>query len=104
MELDAVDRQLSVPDAHHLALAAGGRDLEHVRNRRGCEGVVPARLELVRKTGEEAAAVVPNRARFAVHEPPRGPDLAPERLDDRLVAEADPERRDTAPPDELDDA
>ena len=65
--------------------------------------MVTAGLELLGEPGEEPQAVVADRARLAVDEPPRRPDLATEGLHDRLVAEADAERRDPASADELDD-
>ena len=47
MELDAVERQLPVAYRHHLVVA-GGADLEAVRDGERCEGVVAARLEVLR--------------------------------------------------------
>src|SRR5439155_24621783 len=52
--------------------------------------------------GAEPAPVVLDRARLAVHEPLRLPDLAAERGHDRLVAEANAERRHPQPPHKLD--
>src|SRR5581483_12412777 len=72
---------------------AGRRDLELVRNRRRRERVVAAGLEFLRQPGEDPASVVTDRARLAVQQVLRLADLAAERLDDRLVAEADAERR-----------
>src|SRR5438105_13172238 len=102
MELDAVDRKPAVAHAHHLAFRARGRDLQLVRNRRGRKRVVTAGLELLGEPGEEPHAVVAERARLAVDEPPRRPALATEGLQDRLVAEAAAERRDLASAGELD--
>src|SRR5205085_261026 len=68
------------------------------------ERVVAAGVERGREAGEEAHAVVVHGARLAVDEPAREADLAAEGLDDRLVAEADAERRHPRPSDELDDA
>src|SRR5438270_8325765 len=104
MELDAVDRQLAVADGHHLAFVAGRGDLELVRDALRGERVVAARLEARRKAGEEALPVVVDGARLAVDEPSREPDLAAERFDDRLVAEADAERRHPRAADERGDA
>src|SRR5207248_765711 len=87
--------------ARGLALRARGRDLQLVRDGRGRERVVAPGLELRGKPGEEAPAVMVHRARLAVDEPARGADLPAEGLDDSLVAEADAERRDATPPDEL---
>ena len=85
--------QLAMPDGHDLAVAGGRRDLELLGNSCGRERVVAAGFELVREAGEQAAAVMPDGASLAVHELPRGLDLAAEGFDDRLVAEADAERR-----------
>ena len=97
MELDAFDRQLAVADAHHLAVGRPGGDLELVRDLDRGERVVAAGLEVLRHPGEDALAVVLDERRLAVQERLRGPDLAAERLDDRLVAEADAERRHPRP-------
>src|SRR5436190_19390221 len=104
MELDAVDPQFAVANGHHLVLAAGSGNLELARHARRRERVVAAGFELLRKTGEDAAAVVADRARLAVDEPLRRSDLAAEGLDDCLVPEADAERRHarSEPPDDLD--
>src|SRR5581483_2402794 len=68
------------------------------------ERVVAARVERLGQPVEEAAAVVVDGRRLAVQELLRVADLAAERLDDRLVAEADAERRDPRrePSDRLD--
>ena len=91
-------------DAHHLAVRGPGRDDELVGHRRRGERVVAADLDLVRQPGEDARAVVGDDARLPVQQRPRLADLAAERLDDRLVAEADAERRRrrAEPPDQLD--
>src|SRR5215210_6506138 len=66
--------------------------------------MVTAGLERLGEPAEEATAVVVDRARFAVHEPPRLSDLSAEGLDDRLMAEADAEGGYLRgqPPDDLD--
>src|SRR5439155_6552337 len=93
MELEAMDVQVAVAHRHDLAVCGGRADLE-VGGENGCrQGVVAPDLELVRESGEESLSVVPNRARLPVHELPRRADLAAEGLHDRLVTEADAERR-----------
>src|SRR5207342_1587546 len=57
--------------------------------------------ELLREPGIDAAPVVNDPARLPVQQGSRRTDLAPERLDDRLVTEAHTERRHS--PSELDD-
>ena len=55
--------------------------------------MVAAGVERLGEAGEEAGAVVTHRAGLAVQQLARVSDLTAERLDDRLVAEADPQRR-----------
>ena len=93
MELDADRRQLAVPHGHHLAVVGERGRLEHVRQPRRGERVVAPGLERIRQPGEEAASVVPHGARLPVQELARVADLAAADLDERLVAEADAERR-----------
>jgi hypothetical protein len=66
--------------------------------------VVAAHLQLRRQPREDAAAVVRDDARLAVEQRLRLADVAAEGLDDRLVAEADAERRCglAEPPDHVD--
>ena len=81
-------------DCHDLAVLRPRADLERLGDARGGERVVAAGLERAREPGEEAAAVVVDRARLPVHETLGGTDVASERLDDHLVTEADAERGD----------
>src|SRR6185437_11749438 len=103
VELNAVDRELAMADRHHLAVRRSRRDLQRLRDLCGCQRVVPAHLEPVRQPGEEASAVVADGARLAVDEGAGGGDLAAERFDNRLVAEADSEGGSAGrePPDDL---
>ena len=66
--------------------------------------MVAARVERVREAGKDAAPVVAHRACLAVQQVAGLADLSAEGLDDRLVAEADAERRSrrAEPPDDLD--
>src|SRR3954469_25678500 len=91
MELDAFDRQLAVADAHHLAVVAPRRHLELVRDNRRRERVVTPDLEPLREAAEHAPPVVLDAARLPVEQALRAADLADERPDHRLVAEADAE-------------
>jgi len=93
MELDAVHPERAVAHGHHLAVAGRGRDLELLGDRGRRERVVAPGLEVIGQTGEETAPVVVDDACLAVQQLLRLPDLAAERLDDGLVAEADAERR-----------
>ena len=94
VELDALGRQLAVADAHQHAAAAGGR-LELVRaaspRRRPASG--SARRSARRQARRTALAVVLDLRRLAVDRLVAD-DRAAERLGQRLVAEADAERRD----------
>src|SRR5438874_12183150 len=103
MELNAVDGQRVMAYRRHLSLGAGRGDLELVRHRDCRERVVAAGLELLGQPREDATAVVADGARLAVDEPLCGTDLAAEGLDQRLVSEADAERRHvrSEPPDDL---
>src|SRR5581483_7542002 len=63
MELDAVPRTPQVAHAHDHAVARPRGDLEVVGRRRGdAQRVVADDLELLRDPGEQARAVVPDRA------------------------------------------
>ncbi len=93
VELHAVDRQCAVPHAHHLAVLGARRHLELVGDARRRERVVAPGAEALRQAGEDPAAVVLDLRRLSVQQPLGLRDLAAEGLDDRLVAEADAERR-----------
>ena len=79
------------------------RDFELVGDRGRGERVVAAGKEVGREPVEQALAVVADQARLPVDERLRAADLAAECLDDRLVPEADAERRRARrqPPDDL---
>ena len=66
MELHAVDRQLTVPHAHHLAVVARRGDGQAVGDVGGGERVVAPGLEVLREPCEQALAVVVDEARLAV--------------------------------------
>src|SRR5438067_13711107 len=93
MELHALDRQFAMAYAHHLAVVAACGHLELVRHARRGERVVAPDLEPLRQPAEDAAPVVLDDARLPVEKALRAADLAAEGLDDRLVAEANAERR-----------
>jgi hypothetical protein len=58
----------------------------------GRERVVAAGFDLRRQAGEDTLTIVVNTARLAVEQRSRLADRADERLDDRMMAEADAER------------
>src|SRR5207237_2772398 len=93
MELHPHDREVSVPNGHHLAVVAGRRDLENLRHARRRERVVAPGREVGRKAFEDSRSVMVDRARLSVNEPPRLADLSAEDLHDRLMAQADTQRR-----------
>lgn len=91
VELDSVDGEFFVADAHDFALCGGGGDFEAVGG--GFffeeEGVVAGGLEVFGEVFEEAFCVVGNGGEFAVHDVVGPDDFASEVLADALVAEAD---------------
>src|SRR5258708_30749665 len=93
MELHAFDRQRAMPDSHDFTIVRTRGDLELIRDGRRRERVVAPDLERLRQAGKDAAPVVLDEARLPVQQPLRRRDLATERLDDRLMPEADTERR-----------
>ena len=93
VELDAVDGKLAVPHGHDLSVRGRRGHVQLVRDRRRRQRVVAAGLELDREPAEEPEPVVADGRRLAVDELARQADLSAERLDDRLVPEADAERR-----------
>src|SRR2546428_2044043 len=92
MELDAVDRQFAVTYGHDLTVGCYGRDLELIRDAGRGQRVITTDLEALWQAGEQALAVVLDRARLAVYQLARGTHLAAEDFHDRLVSEADAER------------
>src|SRR5215211_3374639 len=103
MELDALGGQLAVADGHqHPATVGGG--LEAVRQRvlADDERVVAAHDERGFDAGEDRPAVVLGGGGLAVHRDVAH-DVAAERLRQRLVAQADAERRHARLREPLDD-
>src|SRR5688572_28055838 len=98
MELHAIDGKRLVAKAHDLAFGRPRADLEHVRQALALDdqGVVTRGRERARDAGEDAAPVVLDRRRLAVHEARRADHLASEDLADALVAETYAEDRDPA--------
>ena len=94
VELDTLDRQLGVAHAHHLAVGGVRGDAERGGNLGRRKRVVAPHLDVGRQALVDPLAVVRDRARLAVQQRLRLADGAAERLDDRLVAKADAERRD----------
>ena len=93
VELNALGRKLAVANGHHDT-AAGGADLEHVGQLvDGDQRVVAADLEVLRQPAEDRAPVVLDPRGLAVDRLVAD-HLAAPRLDQRLVPEADAERRD----------
>src|SRR4051794_32574524 len=94
VELHALGGQLAVADGHEDASAARG-DLEGVGQRSlvDHQGVIAPHGQRRRNAGEDRAAVVLDGRRLAVDRQVAH-DVAAEGLGERLVAEADAERRD----------
>src|SRR6185295_11608593 len=93
VELDAERGQVAVAHGHHDAAAAGGDDQGLRELRVGDEGVIATDGQRARQAREDALAVVLDLGRLAVHRHVAD-DLAAERLHQRLVTEADAQRRD----------
>src|SRR5437660_11270895 len=90
MKLQADHWVPHVRDRHDLPVVGGGRDGEHRRHAVAGDGerVVAGRLERVRQSGEDAAAVVLDAGRLAVHRPPRPHDGGAVGGADTLMAQA----------------
>ena len=95
VELHAVDRPGPVLHAHDLAVVGPGGDLQVVRQAVALhrQAVVAGGGEGVRQAGEDALAVVVDRAGLAVHQGLGADHLAAKGLADGLVAQADAEDR-----------
>jgi len=104
MELDAVDREVTVHDAHDRIVGGGGCKYKAVGYRRRIcgEGVVTCDFEGIRESVEkEAEGIFPGfigqdacRSFFAVDKFGGVDDDAAEGFNDGLVAQADTEYRD----------
>src|SRR3546814_11964632 len=68
MELDAVDRQLDMADAHDRAIVAGRVDREDGRNIDDLKAVVARRGERRGQVCKQAASVVADGRGLAVHQ------------------------------------
>ncbi len=100
MELDTVDRQRPMPHGHDFlppgTVCRPGRDLQHRRHAQGRndQRVIAHDRQRCRQALEHTNLPVLDVARLAVHQSIGPHDLAPERLADRLVAEADAKQGD----------
>ena len=83
----------TVANSHDLPVVRPRRDLEGVGDLHCGERVVAPDVDPRGKAGVDPAAVVADRARLSVDERAGLRDPAAEALDDRLVPEADTERR-----------
>ncbi len=90
MELDSVQRQVSVPNAHDLAIGGPGRDEEVSRQCLAiyAQRVVAGRGEGSGQVGEQFATVVMDWAGLAMHERSRRNNVAAKRLREALVTKA----------------
>ena len=93
VELDAVDGQFAVGEAHDFAFGGFGGDFEAGGEGFAFddEGVVAGGLEGAGEAGEDILAGVKDGRGFAVHEARGADDFAAVDLADALVAEADSE-------------
>ena len=90
VELDAVDGQFAVGEAHDFAFGGFGGDFEAGREGFAFddEGVVAGGFEGARQAGEDILAGVEDGGGLSVHEARGANDVAPVNLTDALVAEA----------------
>ena len=93
VELDAVDGQVAVGEAHYFAFGGFGGDFEAGGEGFSFddEGVVAGGFEGAGEAGEDILAGVEDGRGFAVHEARGADDFAAEDLADALVAETDAE-------------
>ena len=93
VELDAVDGEGAVGEAHDFAFGGFGGDFEAGGEGFAFddEGVVAGGFEGAGEAGEDILAGVEDGRGFAVHEARGADDFAAEDLADALVAEADSE-------------
>ena len=91
VELDAVDGEVTVGEAHDFAFGGFGGDFQAGREGFAFddEGVVAGGFEGARQAGEDILASVQNRRGFAMHESRGTDDIASVNLADALVAKAD---------------
>ena len=96
VELDAVDWQVAVGEAHDFAFGGFGGDFEAGGEGFAFddEGVVAGGFEGAGEAGEDILAGVEDGGGFAVHEARGADDFAAEDLADALVAETDAENGD----------
>jgi hypothetical protein len=91
MELDTVDGEVAVGEAHDFAFGGFGGDFEAGREGFAFddEGMVAGGFEGAREACEDILAGVEDGGGFAVHEAWGADDFAAEDLADALVAETD---------------
>jgi hypothetical protein len=93
VELNALDGEFAVAEAHDDAVLGFGGDVQHARERFALddEGVVAGGGEGVGEVAEDTLAVMIDRAGFAVEEFGGADDLRTEGRADGLMAQADAE-------------
>ena len=93
VELDAVDGEVAVGEAHDFAFGGFGGDFEAGREGFAFddEGMVAGGFEGTRQASENILAGVQDGRGFAVHEARSADDVASVNLPNALVAEADTE-------------
>src|SRR6478736_520577 len=90
MELDTMNRELFVLQAHNFALGRLGRDFEAVRQAGALDQqrMIAGSGKRDRQAGEHALSGMLDRRELAVHLARRADDVASEKLANRLVPEA----------------
>ena len=92
MELDAVDRERGVAEAHHMAIIARRIDDQLGRNILDDQRVIARRRERRGEADEQPAPVMRHLRSLPVHQP-AAHHIPAEMLPDRLMAKADAKQR-----------
>jgi hypothetical protein len=95
MKLHAFHREVAMAHGHDLTFVGACRNFQHIRQRLRLrdQRMVTARLERLRQSRQDAAAIVMHVRRLAMHETRGAHDFAAEHFDERLMPEADAEHR-----------
>ena len=97
VELDAEDGELTMADSHDFFFLGFGCDFEAIGDGFAAddEGVVSGCCERAGQSFEQAFAVVIDRGGFAMHHAVIDDDIPTKYVADALMAEANPEERDS---------
>src|ERR1041384_2602807 len=95
MELNAVDRELALLQAHDFAFGGLGGDFEIRRQRFATndQRMVTRRFERIWKAFKDSSVAMPHRRSFPMHQSRRGNNFGAENRADALMAETNTEDR-----------